>query len=61
MLKEAMTALDKIHEWFEKYPEAPIVVPRRDWIVTKYQGPTSYQSSVQRKIGQRCREGVGFP
>lgn len=32
MLKEAMTALDKIHEWSENYPKALTVVPRKDWI-----------------------------
>lgn len=32
MLKEAMTTLDKIHEWSEKYPEALVVVPMKDWI-----------------------------
>lgn len=40
MLKEAMTALDKIHKWFVKYPRAPVVVPKKDWISiqnTKFQ------------------------
>lgn len=32
MFKEAMTALDRIHEWCEKYLEAPAVVPRKYWI-----------------------------
>ena len=35
MLKEAMTALDKIHEWSQKYPEALAIVPRKDWIDMK--------------------------
>jgi len=32
MLKEAMIALDKIHEWSVKYLGAPMVVPKKDWI-----------------------------
>lgn len=29
MLKEAMTALDRIHEWFVKYHGALLVVPKK--------------------------------
>ena len=42
MLKEAMTTLDKIHEWYEKYPEAPARIsgssfvskcsPEKNWL-----------------------------
>jgi len=35
MLKEAMNALDRIHEWSFKYPGAPMVVPKNDWITMK--------------------------
>jgi len=32
ILKEAMTTFDKIHEWSVKYPGAPMMVPKKDWI-----------------------------
>lgn len=35
MLKEVMTALVRIHEWFIKYPGALEVVPKKDWITMK--------------------------
>lgn len=49
MLKEVMIALDKIHEWYEKYPEAPIVVPKKAWIAMQ-------NTRVQLRIKVQSRE-----
>lgn len=35
MLRDAMTTLGKIDKWYEKYPEALAMVPRKDWITMK--------------------------
>lgn len=49
ILKEAMIVLDKIHEWYEKHPEASIVVPRNDCI-------SMQNTSVQLRIKVQSRE-----
>jgi len=49
MLKEAVTTLDKIHEWSKKHPKAPVVVPKKDWIALQ-------NTRVQLRIKVQSRE-----
>jgi len=61
MLKEAMTNLDRIHEWSEKYPKAPVVVPRKDWIAMKNTRVLLHIKVQSRKKWPRMRRGCWSP
>lgn len=44
MLKDGTITLYSMHESFIKYPRAPVVVPKKDWItMEKHQGPGTHQ------------------
>ena len=35
MLKEVVITIENMHEWSIKYPRAPTVFPKKDWITTQ--------------------------
>jgi len=51
MLKGAMTTFDKIHEWSVKYPGAPMMVPKKDWIPMQ-------NTKVQLRIKIQSKENL---